>query len=35
MSRWIEDVKDEGEKFYLETLDDPNGCKWLQMAANG
>lgn len=29
MSRWIETGKDERGRFYLETLDDPDGCKWL------
>ena len=29
MSRWIETGKDERGRFYLETLADPDGCKWL------
>ena len=29
MSRWIETGKDERGRFYLETLKDPDGCKWL------
>lgn len=29
MSRWIETGEDERGRFYLETLKDPDGCKWL------
>ena len=29
MSRWIETGEDERGRFYLETLDNPDGCKWL------
>ena len=37
MSRWIETGKDERGRFYLETLKDPDGCKWLtnEVCCNG
>lgn len=37
MSRWIETGKDEHGRFYLETLKDPEGCKWLmdEVCCNG
>lgn len=27
--RWIETGEDERGRYYLETLADPDGCKWL------
>lgn len=29
MSRWIETGEDEHGRYYIESLADPDGCRWL------
>ena len=29
MSRWIEACEDQQGRYYVETMDNPDGCRWL------